>query len=293
MKRLRVLMLALAVAGGTVAAPLPRGGAALAESPQAATPDQVAAQRLADTLQIAPILDVMRDEGLDYARTMQDDMLGGQGGDRWQAVVGLIYDPARMRARFDEVFLAEMAADPAATAAAQAFFEAEPGRTIIRLEVEARRAMLDEAAEDAAKVAAQDMAEARDPRLDLVRRLIEANDLIESNVMGALNANFSFYRGMASVGGFAEGMTEEDMLADVWAQEEDVRKETTDWLIPYLALAYAPLSDGDLEAYIAFSETPAGRKLNAALFAAFDGLFVDLSRDLGAATARQMQGQDI
>lgn len=287
MKRLHMLMVALALVAGPVTGGLFAGAPARAEAAHEA------AQRLADTLQIAPILEVMRDEGLDYARTMQDDMLGGQGGERWQAVVGLIYDLSRMRARFDEVFLREMAADPAATAAAQAFFEAEPGRTIIRLEVEARRAMLEEAAEDAAKVTAQDMAEARDPRLDQIRRLIEANDLVESNVMGALNANLSFYRGMASVGGFAEGMTEEDMLADVWAQEEDVRKETTDWLIPYLALAYAPVSDSDLEAYIAFSETPAGGKLNAALFAAFDALFVDLSQDLGAAAARQMQGQDI
>ena len=35
------------------------------------------------------------------------------------------------------------------------------------------------------------------------------------------------------------------------------------------------------------------RFLNTAMFAAFDKLFVAISRDLGRAAARQMQGEDI
>jgi hypothetical protein len=63
--------------------------------------------------------------------------------------------------------------------------------------------------------------------------------------------------------------------------------------MPYLAMAYQPLSDADLEAYIAFSRTPEGQVLNRALFAAFDALFNALSRDLGLAAARLMAGQDL
>jgi hypothetical protein len=53
------------------------------------------------------------------------------------------------------------------------------------------------------------------------------------------------------------------------------------------------LSDEDLTAYIAFSASPAGQQLNAALFAAFDDVFTPISKALGLAVAKQMQGQDI
>ena len=91
----------------------------------------------------------------------------------------------------------------------------------------------------------------------------------------------------------SEGMTESDMLAEVWAQEDQVRQETEDWLWPYLALAYQPLSDEEMQAYQVFSEAPEGRALNAALFAAFDASFVRISGELGRAVALMVQGQDI
>ena len=111
--------------------------------------------------------------------------------------------------------------------------------------------------------------------------------------MGAMNANLAFYRGLSESGAFPAEMTEDQMLSDVWAQEPDVRAETTDWLYPFLSLAYQPLSDDQLEAYIAFSETAAGDRLNGALFAAFDKVFTQISYDLGRAAAGQMQGEDI
>ena len=70
-------------------------------------------------------------------------------------------------------------------------------------------------------------------------------------------------------------------------------EETEDWLFPFLALSYAPLSDAELQGYIDFSRTAAGKKMNTALFAAFDAVFVQISRDLGRAVAQQMTGDDI
>jgi hypothetical protein len=72
-----------------------------------------------------------------------------------------------------------------------------------------------------------------------------------------------------------------------------VRKESEKWLFSYLSLAYQPLSDADLDAYIAFSETPAGQRLNTIIFTAFDEAFRQVSFDLGRASALQMKGQDI
>ncbi|MCU0815370.1 MAG: DUF2059 domain-containing protein [Cypionkella sp.] len=274
----------------------------LAETPAPQTEAQVLVQAetgdaaviaLSETMRIGEIIDIMREEGLAYGQTLEAEMFPGGGGPRWQGIVGMIYDGEKMRARFDAAFARELANAPEDVGQIAAFFAAEPGARFLTLELEARRALLDESVEDAAKLAWEDMVAAGDPRVDLLRRFAETNDLIESNVMGALNANLAFYRGMAEAGAFGDDMTEDQMLADVWGQEADVRAETEDWLFPFLALAYQPLTDEELDTYIVFSETPAGQRMNAALFAAFDEVFTAISQDLGRAVAIQLQGQDI
>lgn len=262
-----------------------------ADSPVVAPAVQLAA--LAEALRIGDTVDVMRDEGLEYGASLEDELFPGRGGARWTAVVGLIYDIDTMRKRFDAAFAAELGQDPAAIARMLDFFGSARGQRIVGLEIDARRALLNESTEEAAKVSVEDMAAKKDPRLVLLRQFAEASDLIELNVAGAMNANLAFYRGMAEAAAFDEPMTEEQILSDVWAQEPDVRKETEDWLYPYLALAYGPLSDDDLHAYIDFSKSPEGRRLNAATFRAFDAVFSAISQDLGRAAARQMQGEDI
>ncbi len=262
-------------------------------APAATAPAAADVQGLLATLKMDEILAVMREEGLKYGQSLEDDMFPGRGGDRWQAVVGLIYDTERMRATFAKGLEGELGASPEVIAAAQAFFGSATGQEALKLEIEARRALLDNAAEDAAKIAWEDMLAKGDARVARIERFAAANDLIESNVMGALNANLAFYRGLAETGAFPEEMTEDQMLADVWGQEAEVRADTEDWLFPFLSLAYQPMSDADLDAYIAFSETPAGKALNAALFAAFDKVFTEISQDLGRGVARQLQGEDI
>lgn len=291
-----VLALALAVS----VAGLPGRAEAPAQAPvqtpvqipvEAPVPADIAA--LSETMKIDAVMEVMRLEGLEYGSTLEAEMFPGRGGAEWRAVVGLIYDPAVMRRRFDAALGAELADDPAAVAVMQDFFAGERGQRILSLEIEARRALMDDATEEAAKIAVEDMIAAQDPRIEVLRRFSETNDLIESNVTGALNANLAFYQGLSEGGAFENEMTEEQMLSDVWSQEPDIRAETEEWLFSYLALAYQPLSDEDMAAYQAVSETPEGRKLNAALFTAFDAVFTAISRDLGRAAARQVQGEDI
>jgi alkylhydroperoxidase/carboxymuconolactone decarboxylase family protein YurZ len=248
--------------------------------------------RIVQAMQIAPMLEVMQEEGIAYGEDLATDMLGGQS-DRWSAIVAEIYDARAMEATFTARFTEELAADATILAAIEGFFASDRGQRIVTLEVEARRAMLDEAVEDAATVLMQDMVAAEDPRFEMLRTFVAAGDLEEQNVVGAMNANFAFMQGMASAGGPAAQMTEEDMLADVWGREGEVRASTREWLYSYFALAYQPLDDADLAAYTAFWESDAGRKTNAALFAAFDTVFVGISRDLGQAAAIQMQGDDI
>ena len=58
-------------------------------------------------------------------------------------------------------------------------------------------------------------------------------------------------------------------------------------------MAYRPLSDAELTAYVEFSQSPEGQLLNRALFATFDKVFAVVSRDLGTAAAGMLTGRDI
>ena len=289
----RAAMLAVALAAAIpVGVVLP--SAALAQEAAAVDPAVAAdVAALVETMKIGDIVAILREEGIDYGRTLQADMFPDAGGQGWEASVALIYDAARMQEALVATLTRELAQTPEAIAEMQSFFGSELGQKVLTLEVEARRTLLDEAAQEAARIAWEDLAAGGTSRVDLLERFVSANDLIESNVMGALNANLAFYRGMQEGGAFGGEMTEEQMLTDVWGQEADVRQQTTEWLFSYLTLAYGPLTDEELEAYLAFSESDAGQALNAALFVAFDDVFTPISGALGVAVARQMQGQDI
>lgn len=283
----RVAALLLLLAGlGFGAAPAQAQSSAAASETTTAEVDA-----LYEALGLPEMIGIMRDEGLEYGATIAEDLFGGRGGAEWEATVARIYDAGRMDAAVRAgLARALQGADAEAIAA---FFTSDTGRRIVGLEVSARRALLDDAVEEASKEAAALAIADETPLAERVARFIEANDLIETNVVGALNSNYAFYRGLAAGGALPGEMTEEDMLADVWAQEPEIRDSTTEWVRSFLIMAYQPLPPEDLESYIAFSGTEAGQRLNQALFAAFDGLFEEISMALGAEAARFMAGQDI
>jgi hypothetical protein len=254
---------------------------------------EVSVDRLGEVLQLSALFDVLREEGLAHGKTLETDMFPSGGGEEWQAAVSAIYDTDRLRSGFDAVLHEQLGADSETLKEITAFFGSDLGQRILGLEIEARRAFLDTAAEEAARVAADDAAAARDPKVAQVRRMIEAADLLEQNVAGALSGNLAFMTGMVSTGAYGADMPEDQILSDVWAQEEQVRADTSTWLYAYLGLAYSPLSEDEMEAYVAFWESPAGQRLNAALFTAFDRVFREVSYDLGRAAGRAMQGRDI
>lgn len=248
---------------------------------------------LTDTMQIPDVLAVMAEEGKAYGTSIEEQMFPGKGGPGWEAQVAAIYAPEALMPVFAQAFEAALANDPEAVAAAQAFFSTARGQEILHLEVEARRALLDIAVEEAAQVEAERMKAERDPKLRLVRELIEAGDLIESNVAGALTANLAFYEGMAEVGVAGMPSDLESIMTEVWGQEDGIRTETGNWLVPYMAMAYQPLPEADLKAYVAYSRTTEGKRLNAALFAGFEAVSRQVSYNLGRQAAGVMAGNDI
>ena len=54
-------------------------------------------QELVQALAIPEIIQVMRQEGLDFGDELAEDMFPGRGGDKWHALLDSIYDADRMR----------------------------------------------------------------------------------------------------------------------------------------------------------------------------------------------------
>lgn len=251
-----------------------------------ATPE---ADNLSRVLRLNEIIAIMREEGLDYAQDLNDDMLGGQGGQYWKESVKRLYDPDRMEATLREAIADGM--DNPQIADAVAFFESEQGQRILTLEISARTAMFDPDIEEIARANYYDLAAGETAQLDAVSRFVDVNDLLERNVAGALTSNYQFYRGL--VVGKAMNMSEDEILADVWGQEQEIYDDTKGWLFGFLLMAYRPLTLDELEDYIAFSNGAAGQALNQALFDGFDIMYNAISYELGISVARAMQASDI
>ncbi|MXQ07824.1 DUF2059 domain-containing protein [Alphaproteobacteria bacterium GH1-50] len=234
------------------------------------------------------LLEIMRIEGMEQAGEMASDMFG-DGAGSFTPMASRIYDTARMaetfRVEFDAV-LADADVGPLLD-----FFGSDRGRQIVELELSAREALLNPDVEDAAERAAEALIDDDPDRRALIEGFVDANDLIELNVMGAMNASVAYYQGLADAGDVT--LPERELLAEVWAQEPDIRADTSTWVFAYLGMAYEPLSDDDLKAYTALAGSPHGRALNRALFEGFDDVFNEISYLLGGATVRFGQSEEL
>lgn len=255
-----------------------------------AVPDDVRA--LFEALRLPEVIEVMSAEGIADAVELGETIFeAGPAPRSWSEAVASIHDPERMEAEVLASLSAALEGED--TAAMRAFFESEPGRTLVAREVETRRALADEEAEQEAREAAAVAMADPTPRLDLLRRYVEALDIVEFNVVGGMNSNYAYVTGLLDGGALPRETTEDDVLSDIWAQEAQVRAEATEWVYSFLLAAFEPVSDADLEALIAFSGTEPGQALNRALFDAFDSLFSGMSRALGLAAARHMMTREL
>lgn len=237
------------------------------------------------------IIAMMATENNRGAVDLEDQLFPGAGGAAWQAMVTNLHASDRMVASFEAAFDRD-ALTPAQIETVQAFVSSDTGQRLVAGEIAARQMFLEDAAVDAATDVFMAAVEAADPRLEILQRFNDVNGLVDRNVSGALNLRIAFYRGLIDGGAFDGDVPESLMLSEVWAQEPEVRHLTVEWLFSYQLAAYADASDADLEAYLALSESEAGRVVNATLFAAFDVMLADLSYDLGLAAATFIAGED-
>lgn len=249
------------------------------------------AELLFDALGLPDIVDIMREEGVVYGAQIGTDLFPNKVSPAWRATVETIYDSAAMHASVKAAFI--HALDNQDITPMVAFFSSDLGKTLVSLEVSARRALLDDTVDQASKDVATVAKANNTERFQLIDAFVQTNDLIEINVAGAMNSNVAFYTGLMAGGAFDEALTQDQIVNDVWDQEADIRATTSEWVYGFLMLAYDPVSVADLETYTKFSASDTGVALNGALFAAFDDMFDAISFALGREAARVMAGQDL
>lgn len=246
---------------------------------------------LSDSYLLPDLFDIMAEEGREATLSDPSVPETATGRASWERSIGVIYNSERMHDEFVSALNAQL--DDDTRREALTFAKSDLGRRVLQLEVSARRALLAKEIDEAARMALEEAREASPDSpaaraLGRVQERIAVNDLIELNVSLGLNTSLAYYNGMAEAGWMA-GLAGADLLSLVWAQEGAIRRDVTDWAESYFLLAYQPLTEGEMDRYIAHAASPAGNAFNRAMFLAFDEVFVDISRRVGVAMAQQMQ----
>ena len=288
----------LATAAGALAAVAPAlaepmgGSVAVATSETTGTAETTADVYLGllEAARIEPLMQIVATEGARHGLSLEGALFPGRGGRGWERHVSAIQSPSRLSDRVAEILRAELSPDVAR--AARAYLESDLGARVVNQEVSARRGMLDGGAESAARSVSAGSLRDASPRALIIGEILDRLDLVSVNVTGGLNANYALYRGLADGGALRDDMTEGELVAMVWAQEEKLRDATEGWLRSYLTLAYAPLSDDDLRAHLDFCTGEAGARYIAGLTRAFGTVFEETSYSLGRAAATFIVQQD-
>jgi hypothetical protein len=245
--------------------------------------------RYYSALHMDEVFAILKAEGIEAGEAMTED---GQvtASRAWTARLEQIYAVEKMDAVFRHALENSDGFD--GSLGAIEFFESTLGKRIARIELDARVILVTPGMEDQIRERVKEMRVEEPDRIKLYDDFINVNDLVNSNVSGALNANLAFYQGMASNPAFEGGMSEDFMLTTVWSQEGELRKDMEDWTMNFSTLAYGDLEENDVQAYIDVSATPSGQRLNASLFAGFDKVFEIQSFELGRAMAEFSLGDD-
>jgi len=208
-----------------------------------------------------------------------------------------IYDAQRMHADFVAILTADMEATPDVVQDALEFAQTDLGKRVLRLEISARDALLDDEVDQIARMALQNARAAQQgaaaaDRLEMIRARVDANDLVELNVSLGLNTSYAYYQSMMSENA-VNGLDSEQLLFLVWAQEPEIRIDVEDWIESYFMMAYQPLGDDDLQALIDYVSTPLAQAFNRAMFRAFEAVFGDISLAVGRALGRRLNVEDL
>ncbi len=237
---------------------------------------------LLSLVRIDEMVDVVREEGLSEYQGMPFDFFGGDFGNIWTDGLDRVFNEIELTNSIEQDFLNVIGETPRADIVS--FLESDAWQVAVDYELKGRIAMLDPGVSDAAMTAYWNSFEKNTRRIQDITDLIETGDLINSNVVGAMNSMYEFNLGMISEG-LDLGMSEDDILVQIWSEEDSLRFDISEWIYSFLLLAYDPLETDLLQEQIEFFKTSEGKRFNRALIESFDRAYSRISFELGAAIA--------
>lgn len=246
-----------------------------------------ASDHVLDLARMNDLIEMMREEGIRNSLGSVDQLLPPGNAGEWHQKVARIYDGERMgeavRSRFSEAVAGQD------LSRIETFLTSELGKKMLENELRARRLLTsDKVYEQAALGAYEQKRRNPDQRLELMRQMVEGNDLVEQNLVGSLNANLAFLEGLA----VSEGdlPNEEMLMAHIIGESEKIREQTEDWIYAFVIYAYQDFSDDEIRQYLAVMRTPENRLYVNAMMSAFNRMRRDLSYALGVA-AGEIRGR--
>lgn len=246
---------------------------------------------LADLLHVEKMIEILSEEGQEYGQSLAEEMFGARNNPQWDRRLNDIYQKSEMTVEFRSKF--DPLIDEETLSALIAFFDTPFGEKLVRLEMTAREAISNPDVKDASSEVLEQMIAEDDPLLPQLRDYIDVNDLVDLNVASSMNESFAFLSAMGKAGALVGDSSESTILSDVWGDEPQIRLDTEEWLMSYLALCYAPLTSEEMERNIAFGRSEEGRIFNQALFAAFNEIYMVISTELGRGAAGVLLSEEL
>lgn len=172
--------------------------------------------------------------------------------------------------------------DAGQMAALEAFYSSPLGLEITAMEVAAQRAEMALQVKTEGADILRGLIAREDPRLEQLTQLIEALAAVETGLAMAESLNHAVLSGMSASGQMPYKLSSGQIDAMVAAQRGLMRGAIQEQLFVSMAYSYQTLSDDDLDAYIAFLQTDAGRAFYGRLLASTEAVIGARAHRFGA-----------
>jgi len=198
----------------------------------------------------------------------------------WVDAAAQVFDPDRMMTDIAADLSEGLGEDDIALL--MDFYSGGLGARVTELEVAAQNpANSDRADAQGREILAQLIA-AEDPRLDAYQRMSDALGAIDTGAATAMNLSFALLNGIASSGKLPYELSEQQILAIVMGQQDQIRATIQQELFVSFAYTYRDLTDAELEDYTAFLTSDVGRSLYRMLNSATEMVLQDRAHAFGA-----------
>jgi hypothetical protein len=118
-------------------------------------------------------------------------------------------------------------------------------------------------------------------RHDRIERLLRATFSAEAAATLVIDTTAGIAQGLAIAKDGAGGNVMARVKSELGARRDEMVKSLQQQITADAAAIYAPLSDSDLDRYIAFAESDVGRRYSAASLTALDQALTDAAVELG------------